>query len=127
MWLIDLVSTAANIAARKVTFMKTLRQPALNLRGIGWFVAIAYGLAWLPLFMISFPLQALLLTPLAFGEQWGWRGYLLPRLLPLGQWPALLLSGAIWGLWHAPVILLGYNYPQHPILGVLVMVGTCAV
>lgn len=61
------------------------------------------------------------------GEELGWRGYLLPQLLPLGQWPALLLSGAIWGLWHAPVILLGYNYPQHPQLGVLLMVGFCMV
>ena len=29
----------------------------------------------------------------AFGEEWGWRGFLLPKLLPLGQWPALLLAG----------------------------------
>lgn len=62
-----------------------------------------------------------------FGEEWGWRGYLLPQLLPLGQWPALLISGVIWGLWHAPVILLGYNYPQHPQLGVLLMVGFCVI
>src|SRR5512140_2090449 len=39
-----------------------------------------------------------------FGEEYGWRGYLLPKLLPLGQWRALLVSGAIWGVWHAPVI-----------------------
>jgi len=74
----------------------------------------------------------LLLAPLlngvaTFGEEWGWRGYLLPRLLPLGQWPALLISGVIWGLWHAPVILLGYNYPQHPRLGLLLMVGFCII
>jgi hypothetical protein len=41
----------------------------------------------------TLPLQALLLVPFAFGEEWGWRGYLLPQLLPLGQWPALLISG----------------------------------
>lgn len=63
----------------------------------------------------------------SLGEELGWRGYLLPQLLPLGQWPALLISGAIWGLWHAPVILLGYNYPQHPQLGVLLMIGFCIV
>jgi membrane protease YdiL (CAAX protease family) len=62
-----------------------------------------------------------------FGEEWGWRGYLLPALLPLGQWPALLISGTIWGLWHAPAILLGYNYPLHPQFGVLLMVGMCIV
>ncbi|PRX66283.1 pimeloyl-ACP methyl ester carboxylesterase [Nonomuraea fuscirosea] len=43
-----------------------------------------------------------LLLPLAFCEEWAWRGFLLPRLRPLGPWPALLLSGLIWGLWHLP-------------------------
>ncbi len=62
-----------------------------------------------------------------FGEELGWRGYLLPRLKPLGQWRALILSGVIWGLWHTPIILLGHNYPKHPQLGVLVMVGLCIV
>jgi uncharacterized protein len=64
---------------------------------------------------------------LAFGEEIGWRGYLLPRLLPIGQWAALLLSGAAWGLWHAPIILLGYKYPSHPRLGVLAMLGTAVI
>jgi membrane protease YdiL (CAAX protease family) len=75
------------------------------------------GILWAPILNAVF----------AFGEEWGWRGYLLPRLLPLGRWPALVLSGVIWGLWHAPVILLGYNYPLHPRLGVLIMVGFCVV
>ncbi len=35
-----------------------------------------------------------------FGEEWGWRGYLLPKLLPLGERKALLVSGVIWGVWH---------------------------
>lgn len=86
------------------------------------------------------PIQVIVLAQLAglavapllnaipvFGEEWGWRGYLLPRLLPLGQWPALLLSGLIWGLWHAPIILLGYNYPTHLATGWLLMVGMCIV
>jgi uncharacterized protein len=75
----------------------------------------------------TLPLQALLISPLNFGEEWGWRGYLLPRLLPLGQWPALLISGAIWGLWHAPLILLGFDYPQHHILGVLLLTVFCVI
>ncbi|MGS2640618.1 CPBP family glutamic-type intramembrane protease [Streptosporangium sp. LJ11] len=48
----------------------------------------------------------------AFGEEWGWRGWLLPRLTPLGTWRALLVSGVIWGLWHFPLTLRGYNYPE---------------
>lgn len=63
-------------------------------------------------------------TFFALGEELGWRGYLLPKLLPLGQWPAIFLSGAIWGLWHAPTTILhGYNFPQHPYLGVLIGIG----
>ncbi len=75
--------------------------------------------------LAAVPLAPLLNAPFAFGEEWGWRGYLLPKLLPLGQWPALVLSGAIWGLWHAPAILLGHNYPNRPVLGVGMMVLFC--
>jgi membrane protease YdiL (CAAX protease family) len=67
-------------------------------------------------------LLAVVNLPATAGEEWGWRGYLLPRLLPLGQGPALLLSGAVWGLWHAPVVLQGYNYPGHPLLALPLMV-----
>jgi membrane protease YdiL (CAAX protease family) len=77
--------------------------------------------------LLTLPLYALLYVPTAFGEEWGWRGYLLPLLLPLGQWPALLVSGVIWGLWHAPLILLGLNYPEHPVLGVFLMAVNCAI
>jgi membrane protease YdiL (CAAX protease family) len=62
-----------------------------------------------------------------FGEEWGWRGWLLPNLLPLGQWRALVLSGVIWGVWHAPVIALGYNYPLHHTLGPVLMIGFCVI
>ena len=60
--------------------------------------------------------QALFLAPVmnfvtCFGEEWGWRGYLLPKmknLLPTV--PMLLISGIIWGLWHAPLTIIGHNY-----------------
>lgn len=41
-----------------------------------------------------------------FGEEFGWRGYLLPRLMPLGQNRAILLSGVIWACWHLPLNLV---------------------
>jgi uncharacterized protein len=58
----------------------------------------------LPLFNI---LRGLILSMfLALAEEIGWRGYLLPNLLPLGRTRALLLSGLLQGIWHLPIILL---------------------
>lgn len=56
-----------------------------------------------------------------FGEEFGWRGYLLPKLMPLGKLRAFTLVGVIWGLWHAPIILIGFNYPGNPLLGIIAM------
>ena len=59
-----------------------------------------------------------------FGEELGWRGYLLPRLAPLGEAQAAVIVGIVWGLWHAPVIVLdGFNYPGYPWMGVGMMVA----
>jgi uncharacterized protein len=73
------------------------------------------------------PIAPLLNAPFVFGEEWGWQGFLLPKLLPLGQWPALILCGAIWGFWHAPIVFLGFDYPQHRELGVILMVAFCVI
>ncbi len=60
------------------------------------------------------------------GEEFGWRAYLQPKLMPLGFRKALLATGVIWGLWHAPIIAMGHNYgfgyPGAPWSGILAMV-----
>lgn len=76
--------------------------------------------------------QGLLLGPIinvfaTMGEELGWRGFLLPKMLPMGQWPALIGGGLIWGLWHAPAILQGHNYPDQPVLGVFLMIIFCVL
>lgn len=96
-------------------------------------VKLQYGSMKLPpfelmrlYFIIGSLTQAVVINTIpCFGEEFGWRGYLLMRLLPLGRLRAMVLSGAIWGLWHAPIILQGYNYPQHPLLGVPLMISLC--
>lgn len=75
-----------------------------------------------------FPIAAVIPNSiLGFGEELGWRGWLVPALRPLGVWPALLLSGAIWGLWHAPLTLLGHNYGLMDWRGVALMTINCTV
>lgn len=81
--------------------------------------------------------QALVLAPVlnfvtCFGEEWGWRGYLLPKmhsLLP--TIPTLLITGVIWGLWHAPLTIIGHNYgmdyPGFPFAGIAMMCLFCTV
>jgi len=75
--------------------------------------------------LLMIPLAAIFNGLFALGEEIGWRGWLLPSLRPLGTWPALLISGAVWGFWHSPLILLGYNFGQPNLLGVGLMIGGC--
>jgi len=76
-------------------------------------------------------LSGVLIAPIVnslftFGEEFGWRAYLQPKLMPLGGRKAILLIGLIWGVWHWPVIAMGHNYgleyPGAPWLGMLMMV-----
>jgi uncharacterized protein len=78
--------------------------------------------------LLILPVAAFINLLPALGEELGWRGWLLPKLMPLGEIPAILISGVIWGLWHSPLILLGYNYPDVPgWLGVTMMIGVCII
>lgn len=73
--------------------------------------------------LVTIPFAAVFNGLFTIGEELGWRGWLLSSLRPLGTWPALVISGAIWGLWHAPIILLGYNFDQPNLFGVAMMTG----
>lgn len=66
------------------------------------------------------------------GEELGWRGYLLPKLrMFLSDRIALIITGAIWGIWHLPIIVMGHNYGTgywgYPWLGILAMIVFCIV
>lgn len=54
------------------------------------------------------------------GEEAGWRGWLHTELEPLGFTRLILVTGVVWGLWHAPLIAMGYNYEHqlHPLAAV---------
>ncbi len=66
----------------------------------------------------------------AFGEEWGWRGYMMPKLTELmGKPAAIIVGGILWGLWHAPLTIAGHNfgvdYDFFPWLGILLMCIFC--
>lgn len=122
---------------------------------IALFVAI-FGLTWLAGYAPDFslrsfteplgltlPISASLFSALIFaftiflspvfnfvpslGEELGWRGYLLPKLMPLGTTRALLLHGVIWGLWHVPfVLLVGFGGYPNRWLGAILYIALIA-
>lgn len=61
----------------------------------------------------------------ALGEELGWRGYLLNQFKGTNFMLTCLTIGVIWGFWHAPLILMGHNFPDHPVAGVFMMVLMC--
>lgn len=82
--------------------------------------------------VFTLTLGPLINTLVAFGEEFGWRAYLLQKLEPLGVRRALLAHGVVWGVWHWPVIAMGYNYgfdyPAAPWTGLAMMtVATVAI
>ena len=63
----------------------------------------------------------------AFGEELGWRGFLVYQFREMNLLKAAVVIGVIWGFWHTPLILMGHNYPQHPVAGVFMMVILCVL
>jgi len=75
-----------------------------HVSGLGRFTTLRpLGLAVPTVIVVSGALG----LPLTLGEEYGWRGYLLPRLLPLGELKATLIVALIWALWHVPILLIG--------------------
>lgn len=85
--------------------------------------------AWLPVIIwVSALTQAVLINCVAtFGEEFGWRGYMQRRLERFGVRASVLLTGLIWGVWHAPIVAQGHNYPGHAALGVPLFIVFCVV
>jgi len=107
------LTLALAIAVPGVGFEPTDPLPGMNLPGgpVGLLATLAIVLG----------LGTTVNAVFALGEEVGWRGYLLWELAPLGFWRASAGIGGLWGLWHAPVIVAGYNYPSFPVVGVATM------
>jgi uncharacterized protein len=84
--------------------------------GVGVVIAVASALGIVPvrsdvapLLIVSALAGSLLATPLFFGEEFGWRGYLQLRVASGRPLRAAVVTGLIWGVYHYPVILVGFE------------------
>ena len=115
--------------------------PACSLIG-GALLSLFYGkldfaaifARYSPLFIIGASLTLIsMAVPLAFycfGEEFGWRAYLYPKLEKLLGTPgAIIVGGIIWGVWHAPLTVEGHNFGKgywgFPWLGIVLMSLFC--
>lgn len=64
---------------------------------------------------------------LFFGEEFGWRYFLQPRLQKLyGKRFGVIISGFIWGIWHLPLCLTLYS-PKTPIYCIIGHLAYCTL
>jgi membrane protease YdiL (CAAX protease family) len=72
--------------------------------------------------VLSLFVQSLLGGIVTMGEEFGWRAYVQEKLIrKYGLNGGLILLGVIWGYWHLPIGLMGWNFPEHPVLGALIL------
>lgn len=74
-------------------------------------------------FLLFYPIAILIGAVHAIGETTFWWGYIYKKLEHLHPIKTLLIIGVMWGLWHAPLILMtsGYFYDKHRLEGVAIM------
>lgn len=107
-----LARTTADVVA---AFPSASAEEVAALPALGWIGLVAVVTAALA----GCTLNALL----AFGEEYGWRGFLLEDL---GEsYSGDLAMGAIWAVWHVPWLTFGLNYEEHGIWGLPSMIAFC--
>lgn len=111
----------------------------LNLRGSWWHyaaaVTIPWGVlilavllaaaagVWTPhamsgsswLYLAAGPLVCIALSPIFWGEEYGWTAYLRDRLVPGRPVLTTFLTGLVWGVWHWPLPWVGYFGGDAPV------------
>jgi uncharacterized protein len=101
------------------TFSDTSGQPLIKLPLSSVQIAYCY------LFLLLF--SPLVLGLVTIGQELAWRGWFLSKLLHLGPLKAILISNLVWGIWYAPIALLGYRYAGYSLLSALFTLVFCMV
>ncbi len=84
------------------------------------FFSAESGVSFIPILLISMSLGFLKAFTTAFGEEIGWRGFLVKEFSNLTSYTnASWIIGIIWAVWHIPGILfVGYNAGTSPYFAV---------
>lgn len=97
-------------------------------------ISIGHGAIVGPSSVPLFALSALVINPIVqmalaiLAEELGWRGYLYGVWRRLGFWRCSLATGLVWGVWHAPgIVLFKLNYPDYPWIGAAIFVPFCVL
>jgi membrane protease YdiL (CAAX protease family) len=120
---VGLVVTGLNLASWSGTHF-SIRDGMVDIQGVpmvlgGHSQSIAFFALNLSLSLLA---QSVIGSLVTFGEELGWRGYAQNKMTgALGTNRGLILLGVVWGYWHLPIILMGYNFPNHPVLGAFVL------
>lgn len=102
--ILPVIFSLAFIIALVVSYSLGLRLPIQEFSLTLFFTTVGFSLLTL---VISWPIY--------FGEEYGWRFYLQDRMFALfGAYTGLVLVGLVWCLWHAPLMLMGMNFPSEP-------------
>lgn len=102
----------------------TFSTAGVSITGGPWILGT--GMQGWPMFVANIAITGLAFAAMsavvAVGEEFGWRAFLQGHLINrLGLTGGVATLGLIWSFWHLPVLLAGYNYPETPILGALVI------
>ncbi len=124
--LVRLLKRGVDLSFGKIWLLPILVLPFVAFAG-GVLLAVLLGAARLDLSVLSNPPYAIvaffviLLTGGPLQEEFGWRGYALPRLQ--ARYNALLsgiVLGIVWWLWHLPVVFAGrFMANTLPLFGLL--------
>jgi uncharacterized protein len=82
-----------------------------HLTGLGRFIWTRADMPFAAYLGIELLIGAFIISIFILGEEYGWRGYLLPCALALGEARGTILVGLVWAFWHLPLLLVGLNYP----------------
>ncbi|MBO8195445.1 CPBP family intramembrane metalloprotease [Streptomyces oryzae] len=107
-WLCPLLLAFATIG-----LAAALGVPGVRLSALDGLIPGLPGWAGVTVLMAVVPL----LTPVYWGEEFGWTSYLRPRLYRAQLSRSVLATGLIWALWHYPLAFLGYIEFADPLLG----------